>query len=302
MHLHSQARGKLRYDDALATFVPDGSPAPIASAGAANGRFDLAAALAEGHAAGLAAAARAGIGGGRAASMPPRAAPVASGAPQPLWSVPCATKGAKRFVDWQNDVTVDDIALAAREGYRSVEHLKRYTTLGMGTDQGKIVQHRRSRAARGGARRAHRLRGHDDVPAAVHAGRPRRVSRHRRRAARRADALLGDARLACRARRALRQRGAVEAAALVSARRRIGRRRRVPRGAQRPRQRRGRRRLDARQDRAHGQGRRGIPEPRLHQPLGHARRRPVPVRRDAARRRHRAATTAPRRASRRPTT
>ena len=49
-----------------------------------------------------------------------------------------AIKGAKRFVDWQNDVTVDDIALAAREGYRSVEHLKRYTTLGMGTDQGKL--------------------------------------------------------------------------------------------------------------------------------------------------------------------
>ena len=54
-----------------------------------------------------------------------------------MWSVPCTAKGAKRFVDWQNDVTVDDIALAAREGYRSVEHLKRYTTLGMGTDQGK---------------------------------------------------------------------------------------------------------------------------------------------------------------------
>ena len=65
-------------------------------------------------------------------------APVASGTLQPLWSVPAAIKGAKRFVDWQNDVTVDDIALAAREGYRSVEHLKRYTTLGMGTDQGKL--------------------------------------------------------------------------------------------------------------------------------------------------------------------
>src|SRR5690606_35054955 len=43
----------------------------------------------------------------------------------------------KAFVDFQNDVTVDDIDLAHREGYRSVEHLKRYTTLGMGTDQGK---------------------------------------------------------------------------------------------------------------------------------------------------------------------
>src|SRR4029077_6516127 len=67
----------------------------------------------------------------------PHTAPVASGPLLPLWSVPAAVKGAKCFVDWQNDVTVADIALAAREGYRSVEHLKRYTTLGMGTDQGK---------------------------------------------------------------------------------------------------------------------------------------------------------------------
>ena len=48
-----------------------------------------------------------------------------------------ATAADKRFVDLQTDVTVDDIELAAREGYTSVEHLKRYTTLGMGTDQGK---------------------------------------------------------------------------------------------------------------------------------------------------------------------
>ena len=53
-----------------------------------------------------------------------------------LWAVPAAGRG-KTFVDFQNDVTVDDVALAHREGYRSVEHLKRYTTLGMGTDQGK---------------------------------------------------------------------------------------------------------------------------------------------------------------------
>jgi sarcosine oxidase subunit alpha len=52
--------------------------------------------------------------------------------------VPPARKGAKCFVDWQNDVTAADIALGAREGYVSIEHLKRYTTLGMGTDQGKI--------------------------------------------------------------------------------------------------------------------------------------------------------------------
>ena len=55
----------------------------------------------------------------------------------PLWSVPARSKSHKSFVDLQNDVTVNDIALAARENYQSIEHLKRYTTLGMGTDQGK---------------------------------------------------------------------------------------------------------------------------------------------------------------------
>ena len=44
---------------------------------------------------------------------------------------------AKAFVDLQNDVTAKDVAIANREGFRAVEHLKRYTTLGMATDQGK---------------------------------------------------------------------------------------------------------------------------------------------------------------------
>ncbi len=136
VHLFSHARGKLRYDDTLATFVPDASPLPVQPAGAANGRFGLAESLADGHAAGLAAAERAGIGSGAAPAMP-QAAVVAAGALQPLWSIPARKPRAKRFIDLQNDVTANDIALAAREGYHSVEHLKRYTTLGMGTDQGK---------------------------------------------------------------------------------------------------------------------------------------------------------------------
>src|SRR4030095_5332906 len=56
---------------------------------------------------------------------------------EPLWVAPSTQKRAKAFVDMQTDVTVADIAISAREGYQSVEHLKRYTTLGMGTDQGK---------------------------------------------------------------------------------------------------------------------------------------------------------------------
>src|SRR5690606_31774244 len=59
---------------------------------------------------------------------------------KPVWLVPSEKpvgRGGKPFVDFQNDVTAADVLLAAREGYRSVEHLKRYTTTGMGTDQGK---------------------------------------------------------------------------------------------------------------------------------------------------------------------
>lgn len=128
VHLFSQARGTLRYAESLAALVPQSSPLPIRAAGGANGRFGLAAALADGHAAGLAAVE------GRVTLIP---AISDLGAVRELWSVPARHRADKRFVDLQTDVTVEDVELAAREGYTSVEHLKRYTTLGMGTDQGK---------------------------------------------------------------------------------------------------------------------------------------------------------------------
>ncbi len=78
VHLYSQSRGKLRYDDALATFVPDASPQAIVAAGAANGKFDLSAALADGHAAGLAAAAQSGFAA-RTAQAAPTTAAVSTG-------------------------------------------------------------------------------------------------------------------------------------------------------------------------------------------------------------------------------
>jgi sarcosine oxidase subunit alpha len=134
VHLFSQAQGKLRFDEAQACFVPQGGTAPVLVAGAARGSFDLASCLAEGHAAGLKAA---GVAGGGA----PRAEAVSVMPLRPLWTVPSDRPighgAAKHFVDLQNDVTAADIRLAAREGYRSVEHAKRYTTAGMGTDQGK---------------------------------------------------------------------------------------------------------------------------------------------------------------------
>ncbi|HEV2220867.1 MAG TPA: sarcosine oxidase subunit alpha family protein [Casimicrobiaceae bacterium] len=138
VHLYSQARGSLRYDPVTASFLPDASPLPIVAAGAVQGCQDLARALRQGEAAGTQAAARAGL-----AARPVTAVAARDGeraAVEALWRVPTVDtpgKAGKAFVDLQNDVTVRDIELAAREGYQAVEHLKRYTTLGMGTDQGK---------------------------------------------------------------------------------------------------------------------------------------------------------------------
>jgi heterotetrameric sarcosine oxidase alpha subunit len=142
VHLFSQARGILRYDAHTASFLPDRSPMAIETAGAVNGYCDVATAIADGEAAALRALARAGIAAKPDARTGlPHADAQATGvasrlAVDPLWSVP-VPRGAKCFVDLQNDVTVRDVDLAWREGYRAVEHLKRYTTLGMGTDQGK---------------------------------------------------------------------------------------------------------------------------------------------------------------------
>jgi sarcosine oxidase subunit alpha len=132
VHLYSQARGSLRYDEALAAFVPQSCPLPVRACGSANGRFGLAAALNDGHEAGAGASRDFGATG----TLPPQTESEQLGTARTMWSVP-ARRGAKCFVDLQDDVTAADVALAAREGYTSVEHLKRYTTLGMGTDQGK---------------------------------------------------------------------------------------------------------------------------------------------------------------------
>ena len=140
VHLFSQSRGKLRFDGSRGCFVPGRSVQAEQSAGAANGAFGLSECLAEGAAAGLAAAEATGFSVSADAAMPPAAARTEEGPGRNLWLVPPldGKRGtAKHFVDYQNDVTAADVSLAAREGYLSVEHLKRYTTLGMGTDQGK---------------------------------------------------------------------------------------------------------------------------------------------------------------------
>jgi sarcosine oxidase subunit alpha len=142
VHLHSQAGGKLRWLDESAMFVPDGPAPGLASVGACAGVFARGSAV--GHATevgnalarGLAAP-PAPIGGaidGRVRGTMGRGM---SGAGRSLPGTHVPGTRGKQFVDLQNDVTLDDVGLAARENYRSVEHLKRYTTTGMGTDQGK---------------------------------------------------------------------------------------------------------------------------------------------------------------------
>ncbi|UCI07043.1 sarcosine oxidase subunit alpha [Mesorhizobium sp. B1-1-8] len=129
--LTSYHRGRPKWRDDIAAFVPDGAPPGMVAAGAANGAFGLGACLREGFEAGAAAAHNAGRGG-NVGSMP--VADDEAFSLTPLWHV--KSKG-KAFVDQQHDVTASDIELAQREGFESVEHLKRYTTLGMATDQGK---------------------------------------------------------------------------------------------------------------------------------------------------------------------
>ena len=136
VHLHSQSRGKLVWSEALKTFLPGASPERARSAGACQGVFGLAAALEDGIAAGTAAASDAGF---KAAAPQFDVRAVDSGTDSLIGALPqpSTDHDGEAFVDWQNDVTVKDLLLATREGFRSIEHVKRYTTTGMATDQGK---------------------------------------------------------------------------------------------------------------------------------------------------------------------
>jgi sarcosine oxidase subunit alpha len=133
VHLFSQSGGRLRYDAARAAFLPDKGRQAQHLAGALVGETGLRACLEGGH--------RAGTETARALGHEVRIATPKAPGPEleppnsPIFQL--RTTGRRQWIDFQNDVTFDDIALAARENYVSVEHLKRYTTLGMATDQGK---------------------------------------------------------------------------------------------------------------------------------------------------------------------
>ena len=140
VHLHSQAGGRLAWDDAQLGFVPAQARQAHDSAGAGNGRQSLGECLADGVRAGAEAVSKLGLK--PPAIEPPIAASVAENPIEALWRVPAAKDAdrcPKQFIDFQNDTSVADIRLAVREGYRNVEHVKRYTALGFGTDQGKLA-------------------------------------------------------------------------------------------------------------------------------------------------------------------
>ena len=133
IHLASHHGHRPVWDPAIPAFVAGDLPDGLRVAGSAAGRFSLGGALADGSRLGAEAAQDCGFTTKQSEPAPsadPEAVAVA-----PVWRV--AGSRGKAFVDYQNDVTDRDIELAAREGFRSVEHLKRYTTLGMATEQGK---------------------------------------------------------------------------------------------------------------------------------------------------------------------
>ena len=142
VHLHSQAGGRIHWDDVRSCFIPGAARQDHVSVGACNGSFSLDACLEEGKQAGLDAARACGfepapfstpeVGRERPGEVHPL---------QPLWRVPLPQsprRHPKQFIDYQNDTTVADVYQAVQEGYRNVEHVKRYTALGFGTDQGKL--------------------------------------------------------------------------------------------------------------------------------------------------------------------
>lgn len=145
VHLYSHSGGKVNWDESLAMYRPDPKNPPldgkgecfVLPAGGAGGALETVDVLESAVNAGIEAARGVGLS---ASAKPPIVSAPAEQPIKPVWFTPTegkAASGAKHFLDQQNDVTCADIRLAALEGFESVEHAKRYTTLGMATDQGK---------------------------------------------------------------------------------------------------------------------------------------------------------------------
>ena len=141
LHLSSQTGTRPRWSDAAAAFLPGDLGERAICAGAVTGARSLRECMQGGASAGALAASRAGFGNGLTTLAIPDTDDPPETSAQALYLVghrKPVSRAPKQFVDLQVDVTAADIQLAAREGYTSVEHLKRYTALGFGTDQGKL--------------------------------------------------------------------------------------------------------------------------------------------------------------------
>lgn len=141
VQLFAQSRGRLRWDEGLAAFVPDRSPQAVRAVGACAGAMELDRCLAAGFAAGAAAARDAGFGGGASPPAPAVVDPAAPADRRPAraGTAPFPREGRRAFVDFHADVTAADVRLAAAAGFDLVEHLKRFTGAGTGPDQGKTA-------------------------------------------------------------------------------------------------------------------------------------------------------------------
>ena len=146
VHLHSQRQGQVRWDGDVAGFVPDGGVQDQQVVGSANGGFGLGDCLQQGVHAGVRAATTAGFPSGVAETAPvPQPSTndtdTTPGPVRPLWLVPAASGEPSQwdthFVDLQRDATVADVVRAIGAGMSSVEHVKRYTSIGTAADQGK---------------------------------------------------------------------------------------------------------------------------------------------------------------------
>ncbi|MDB5503304.1 MAG: sarcosine oxidase subunit alpha [Tardiphaga sp.] len=137
VHLFSQSRGKLVYDEALQAYLPGISVERERSAGACRGIYDLDKVLSNGAASGTGAAKAAGFAAADTITFSTTADSVGTDGFIGVTPFGGPSSKARAWIDFQNDVTAKDVRLAIREGFRSIEHVKRYTTTGMATDQGK---------------------------------------------------------------------------------------------------------------------------------------------------------------------
>lgn len=138
IHLYSHSGGKAQWSQAGVCFQPGAAMPNQCSVGACNADWSLAHTLEAADGAGRNAAARAGFSTAARSyqTHEPVSEPIAE-----FWIAETGqpvSRRAKAFVDYQNDVGASDIELAIREGFESIEHIKRYTAMGFGTDQGKL--------------------------------------------------------------------------------------------------------------------------------------------------------------------